>query len=400
MKGRFFAVSLFGVFCAAFALSVAAGLLAPAAQDQWSLRKILREPEEAFLRQSRLTLAFAQAWLFTNVRPNGLFLYSYDPATGVAPKQNNELRQLLASRILAEECAQSGNAAICEKHQRNLSFILKHWYREGSEGGYIYFDQKSKLGATATLLRVLVASPDFSEHGAKARALLENIRFLQNPDGSFRVWYIEPGYAFNAEHLETFYSGETLVALVEYYGKTRDPEALASLDRALEHYLEYYVEKIDENYYSSYVPWLTQALAKYYAFSPEPRYAEAAFVMNDRLLAMQDRSVFLGRFFNPETPQYGDPHSSSDAVDTEGLAYALELAERTGDAARAMRYREAVRLAVFNLASLQYRSWDPAGSGLSKRYVGALRTEENKTWVRLDTASHTIDALKKILALW
>ena len=117
------------------------------------------------------------------------------------------------------------------------------------------------------------------------------------------------------------------------------------------------------------------------------------------MLELLDRTDEVGRFFNPATPQYGTPHSSSDGVYTEGLAYALDTAIRSGDAAREKRYREALHLALRNLISLQYTAEEAASFEHPTWVRGALRTKRGSDYIRIDTTQHTMDAFRKVLPL-
>src|SRR3989338_6515026 len=67
-------------------------------------------------------------WLIKNIRDNGLFAYSINPETGDYSTDNNELRQLMSSRILAERSADSDE--IMKLHKKNLEFIVMNWYQE------------------------------------------------------------------------------------------------------------------------------------------------------------------------------------------------------------------------------------------------------------------------------
>lgn len=375
--------------------------LLTAALSQSSLISTGRaKADAAFLKDVESSLVLAKAWLFRNIRDKGLFVYAYDPARGSYSTKNNEIRQLLASRVLAVECAKTEEAALCGSHEKNLDFIFEHWYREDERGGHVEYEGKSKLGANAMLLRVLVASAYLAEHDDRARELFRTIQYMQNEDGSFRAWYIEPPYDNNDAYLLTFYSGEAILALLEYYEQTGSEEALVAAKRAQDYYLGLYVDRIDETYYPALVPWHTTALSKLYAITEETRYADAAFVLADKLLEMQDQSEYVGRFYDPRTPQYGEPHASSDAVYTEGLSYALELAQAVGDNTREARYREALILAFRNLASLQYSASIQGSSEPFQRYRGALRIRAGSTWIRLDATVHAIDAFENILRVW
>ena len=260
-------------------------------------------------------------------------------------------------------------------------------------------ENKSKLGANAMLLRTLVYSPFFDEYQEEASALAEGILKLQDDTtGAFQPWYIEPWYEYDSDYLLTFYSGEALLALVEYYEKIGSGEILDSAILSADFYIDRYAEKIEENYFPAYVPWHTLALNKLYKITAEEKYADAIFVLNDKLLELQNIAPGLtGRFYNPETPQYGAPHTSSDAVYTEGLVYAYEIAKLAEDMERENRYRDAITIAFDNLEWLQYQEEVSEFPVEPRRYLGALRTKAESLWIRVDTTQHAVDAFTKLL---
>lgn len=342
--------------------------------------------------------ALAKNYLFSNIKKNGLFVYELNPVTEEIPQQkNNAVRQLMASRLLAQESNQYPE--LLDLHKVNLTLIFTFWYQEENGKGYVLYSDKSKLGANAMLLRTLIYSPLFSQYQEQAKALANGIVSLQNEDGSFRAWYIAPNYEYDEEYLLTFYSGEALVALVEYYEKTGDATWLEHATHAADFYIDKYVTHIDENYYPAYVPWHTIALNKLYKITGDEKYAEAIFTMNDKLLELQDTEQFIGRFYNPATPQYGSPHAASDAVYTEGLAYAYEVAKLVGDRTHEKTYRDALKKAVYNLRTLQYKEASPQIKIDASRYVGALREQADSFWIRVDTTQHAIDAFNKLLTV-
>ncbi|MBI4231793.1 hypothetical protein HY605_01060 [Candidatus Peregrinibacteria bacterium] len=147
------------------------------------------------------------------------------------------------------------------------------------------------------------------------------------------------------------------------------------------------------------MPWHTQSLSKLYKINGDKRYAEAIFILNDKLLELQDMdqdSEFFGRFYDPKTPQYGSPHSASDGVYTEGLVYAFEIAESLGDDEHMELYREAVLRALNYLISLQYQSDERAEFAYFSRLEGAIRYKIGDERIRIDTTQHTLDAYRKI----
>lgn len=340
------------------------------------------------------------AWLANNFLESGIFLYSFDPEKNTVPNTSNELRQLMASRVAASESAQS--EVMAEIHAENLAYVLENWYLEDENGGFIFYQGKSKLGASAMLLRTLVYSPRYEQYQHQAAKLAEGMRAVQQSDGSFAPWYIEPDYAYNAEYLMHFYSGEAILALLEYYQKSRDTTALATAEAAVNYYLLKYVDNINDNYHPAYVPWHTMSYHVLYDLTGDERYAQATFVLNDRLLNLLDTTGYQGRFYKKDLAHEGQeaPHSSSDAVYLEGLLYAYELAVMVEDTERAERYKTAIDLVAGRLIQLQYKSEQAGFKAPLERYLGGIPIREGNPSLRVDTTQHALDAFAKYLELF
>jgi hypothetical protein len=304
----------------------------------------------------------------------------------------------MAARLLAELSQEKPRLRAL--HRKNLESLLRRWYREEADIGYIYYSRKSKLGANAMALRTLVYSPYFPKYDKQAERLAAGILSLMDEHGAFQPWLKEPSYEYRADYLLTFYSGEAILALVEYYEKTDDQSYLEAAIRSQDFYIDKYVMQLRENYYPAYVPWHTQSLNKLYRITGEQRFADAIFVLNDELLIILDRLDQVGRFYSPDYPQYGAPHASSDGVYTEGLAYAYEVARWVGDEAHQRSYREALELAVGNLVKLQYTEDSALNFLYPDKIAGALRVNVQDYRIRTDTTQHAIDAYRKILQVF
>jgi len=339
----------------------------------------------------------ALEWLIKNIRGNGLFAYSINPETGEYSTGNNELRQLMSSRILAERSADSDE--IMKLHEKNLEFIIMNWYQEESGIAYILYDDKSKLGANAMFLRMLSASPHFNRYSTIATAAARGIATLQNSDGSFRPWLKAPDYEFNPDYLLTFYSGEAILALVEYFERSGDKLYLNAALKSAEFYIKKYVQNIEKNYYPAYVPWHTISYAKLYKITNDLKFVNAIFTLNDKLLELQDTTNEVGRFFNPAAPEYGAPHSSSDGIYTEGLAYAFEIADLANDTDRKERYKKSIELSLKNIQKLQYRLPLPNSPIPFESYRGGIKTNIDNPWTRIDNAQHTIDGMDYLIQI-
>jgi len=357
-------------------------------------------PQEQFVQSVQMSYDLAENWFLRSFRDKGIFHYLYDPQEDSFSLTNNMVRQLMASRLLAEMSQTMLN--LREKHKQNLNFIFQYWYRETEDGkfGYIRYNRKSKLGANAMALRTVVHSPFFEEYSEEARKLADGILSLLHEGGSFDPWFIEPDYAYDKDYILTFYSGEAILALVEYGQMPGNETYLEAAQKAQDFYITRYVKNLDENYYPAYVPWHTLALNKLYMATGDEKYVEPIFILNDKLLELQDTQDFVGRFYNPETPQYGKPHSASDGVYTEGLAYAYEIALQTGDTAHQEKYYTALQLAVQNLRSLQYTDETIPQNFSAERVKGGFPARAGAYMLRIDNTQHTLDAYRKILKIF
>ncbi len=351
---------------------------------------------EVRLEDIEVSLELAEQWLVNNIKENGVFHYQYNPNTNEYSGKNNILRQLMASRVLAE--LSNDDKTLRDEHKKNLDFMFEYWYKEEKELGFISYDDKSKLGTIAMALRTIVYSPYFYEYESEAKKLADTIISLQNDNGSMEPWFIEPNYFYDKDYLLTFYSGEAILALVDYHLRTNDELYLNAALKSQNYYIQKYVVNLKTNYYPAYVPWHAQSLNKIYKITKDKKYADAIFVMNDELLKIQNTSglshnEMLGRFYNPLFPQYGTPHSSSDAVFTEGLTYAYEIAELVNDQRHMAEYRKAIAMGVSNLINLQYTSND-------LKIRGAIKYRYDKNSIRVDTTQHTVDAFTKIIEVF
>ena len=349
-------------------------------------------------------LVAAQNWFIDQVNAKGIFNYLYDPHQNTYSTKNNAIRQLMASRLLAELASET--PSLRAAHLANLEFIYKHWVHRFDERSRVVLYGKSKLGANAMLLRCLVASPFFEKEISMAMELKNEIIACINSDGSFRAFSKVPkGYRYDQDYLLTFYSGEALVALLELYRKVPTNELLRTISESQRYYVKKYVALLDRHYYPAYVPWHSISLYHLFRITKNIHLANSIFVLNGKLLQLQDRHDYVGRFFDPTTPQYGTPHASSDGVYCEGLVFALETAILVDDDERAKIYLAAIDSGFSSLRTLQYTEANSQFLPCPKRAIGAFRIRRSSTKapfserggsnIRIDCVQHVIDALRK-----
>jgi AMMECR1 domain-containing protein len=346
------------------------------------------------------SLGLAEGWMLSNFNKEGYFNYQYDTSKGEYYNGNNMIRQLLSSRWLAEESGK--DEELLQVHQRNLDCIFENWYREDGDFGYIIYNNKSKIGAIGMALRTLVFSPYFEKYSDKAVKLANTLLHLQNDDGSLKAWYIEPGYSYNEEELLTYYSGEAILGLVELYEKTGEQKYLDAAVKSQDYYVGEYVGRMDENYFPAYVPWHTISLYKLYKITGSIEYRDAIFKLNDKIIQMQNQDGkpyidYLGRFYDPEHPEYGVPFSGSTAIDIEGLTYAYELATAENDYGRMYNYEKSILLGAHNIINLQFDGTDMYYLSYPERVKGAIRFRVDDNRIRIDTTQHALDAFNRIM---
>lgn len=334
---------------------------------------------------------FAIQWFIQQFNEQHYFNYIYNPDTNEYPPLDNLVRQLLASRLLAEMSQE--NETVVIHHKNNLEYVFSQWYVTDNLSGCMYDDRESNLGANAMALRTLVASPFYDEYEPVVVHLTETILSLQQENGSFDPFFIVPDYQFDESHLIMFFSGEAILALFELYEKTKNESIYDAAVRSQQYYLNHYVDDILVNYNPSYVPWHTQTLYHLYNLTKNDTYATAIFIMNDKLIEMQERTntSVIGRFYDPLNPSYGYYHSSSDALYSEGLVYAYILAKELDEVERMQSYQTAFLLGAHNLLTLQYTNKsDPLS-------FGGIRNGIDDGRIRVDNNVHAIEALNDII---
>ncbi len=346
--------------------------------------------------------ALAQEWFLNSLKEDNTFIYLYDPVRKRHSTTNNAIRQLMASRLLAELA--SHNPDLLKAHQRNLTHVFTHWYKEEGRIAYIYFNNKASLGASGIALRTLAQSPyakgsNGKRYHRKAIRLVKGIQSLMQPDGSFKAFIIMPpkDEMKDEEYLLSYYSGEAILGLIEHYQRFGDQLALDLALKAQDYYLKHYVDNLPTNYRPFYVPWHTMSLSALYEITQDPRYPQAIFTLNDQLLKLQDRQKYPGKFAYSEDGRSTKGHSASDGVYTESLAYALDMARRMGDKTREARYLQAIDLAVGNLVSLQFTDNHSSLFTGGPHVTGAIRIRTKTFNIRIDCVQHSMDAYRKLL---
>ena len=357
-------------------------------------------PAESVSRATTEALSDGMStWLVGQLDEDGRMVYEYWPSRGEESTSNNMIRQWMATRALTRIAIERGDEALVERAETNIEYNLGISYREEGGLGLIADpDGDVKLGAVA------LAALAISEHPARGRfadeeaALRRTVDELWRTDGSFETFIVPAGRNDN----QNFYPGEALLLWASTLEVTNDPELLERFMRSFEYYRDWHREQRNP----AFVPWHTMAYEKVWRVTNDPDLRDFVFEMNDWLLDMQQWEAaptpdVAGRFYNPEHPEYGPPHASSDGVYLEGLIAAHRLAVADGDENRAEAYRVAIARGLRNLMQLQFADEvDMFYVSRRERVAGGLRTTVYDNRIRVDNVQHGLLAVLDVLEAW
>jgi hypothetical protein len=165
----------------------------------------------------------------------------------------------------------------------------------------------------------------------------------------------------------------------------------------------YYRDWHREQRNPAFVPWHTMAYEKVWNLTGDAALRDFVFEMNDWLLEMQQwedapADDVAGRFYNPDRPDYGPPHASSDGVYLEGLIASYRLAVGVEDDDRAESYRTAIARVTRNLMQLQFADEiDMYYVSQQDRVRGGLRTTVYDNRIRVDNVQHGLMGVLDVL---
>lgn len=99
--------------------------------------KQLDQQSDFDLEEVRKGIAAMKKRLVDNLDQQGKFTYVYNPTPATYSRNNNLIRQFMASRVLAEMSNQ--DETLLPLHKRNLEYIFKTWYQEDATNGWVLY---------------------------------------------------------------------------------------------------------------------------------------------------------------------------------------------------------------------------------------------------------------------
>lgn len=344
----------------------------------------------------------AAGWIRANMSADGTLPYGYWPSSARYRRDDNAIRQWLATVALADLRGPRIGAPVeaARLLLRNIAGNLGKFYRQRGGPAVIRHDRKVKLGAMALAgLALLRSGPDERDRGA-LETLRTTVESLRNPDGSFAT-FLEPAARNDNQN---FYPGEALLFLAEYDRRFPDKARARRIDASLDHYWSWHMRPANRN--PSFVPWQLMTYALRLPRAGRPDWRGRVFAMADWLLELQETDDapapdMRGRFHAPGDA-YGPPHASSTAVYLEALCHAARLADADGDQARTTAYAHAAVAGFGQLMRLQFIDADRppyiARADWPKLRGGIASTVYDNR-IRIDNVAHAISAASCWLGL-
>ncbi|MEO7295667.1 MAG: hypothetical protein ABIZ57_05960 [Candidatus Limnocylindria bacterium] len=354
-------------------------------------------PASAVTEETTRVLATGMAdWLTRQLDDDGRMVYAYFPSRGEESQSNNMIRQWMATVALQRIAEDRDDDTLRRRARDNTIFNLDLSYRREDGLGLIADpDGDVKLGAVALAALALSQSSDRASFAEEEAALRRTVDHLWSPDGSFDTFYVPAGRRDN----QNFYPGEALLLWAVTLEREFDPDLLDRFMTSFAYYRAWHREQPNP----AFVPWHTMAYAKVWAITKDPALRDFVFEMNDWLLDLQQwedapAPDAAGRFYNPDRPDFGPPHASSDGVYLEGLIAAHRLTVAVDDDVRGEIYRTAIARGIRHLMQLQFAdAVDMYYVSRRDRVAGGMRTTVYDNAIRVDNVQHGLLAVMDVL---
>lgn len=362
-------------------------------------------------------------WLINNTNADGRLTYHYFPSPAEEDKNNNMIRQWMATNAMVRWAHDRQDQAVFDVVETNIDYNLRHFFHYERDHqrvtiapgepvpddllGVIEWNRKTKLGGLALAGMAMWLHPKRDKWINEINALRRTVDALWHEDGSFTSFY----KGSTAEY-PNFYPGEAMLWWSTIYADTKDPEILRKFKLSFDYYRKWHLQPNNRN--PAFVPWHLQAdYAMYTSLGPDEQAFKdelAAFMFETATwlvdtMQQWDEGEYvypdeLGRFYAPGKG-YGVPHASSTGVYLEGLIDAWQLARDLGDAERKEFYRVAMVRGLRSMMQLQFvDDVDMFYVRDRKPVEGGIRTTVFDNRIRCDNVQHPLMGIIKILRMF
>lgn len=348
-------------------------------------------------------------WLVTNLRPDGRLTYLLYPATGKESREQNMIRQWMATNAMIRWAHDRNDAGLFDLAEKNIDYNVASFY--SSENGLGRIDERNgtsvkvKLGAVALAGLALYTHPKREKWANEVAGLRAMVDHLWHEDGSFSSFYTG-----GDKEYWNFYPGEALLFWATIYAEEKDPEILRKFKLSQAFFKNWHLDPNNRN--PAFVPWHLQANYAMWAALGEDEaefkreLVEYSFEMADWLVGVQqwppNEGITYadehGRFYKHK---FGIPHASSTGVYIEGLIDAWQFARDTGDDARKETYRVSLLRGIRSMMQLQFvDDVDMFYVADPKLVRGGVRTSEYDSEIRCDNVQHPLMGIIKVVRMF
>lgn len=350
----------------------------------------------------------ATEWLKLTNKPDGRFVYGFQPSLRVQLDGDNFASQAGATFALARAARYFRDArASALANQACLSLLLETMLdpkdatvRHTSAAPHIV-NRLLSHGLLISAIHELPAPPkdllDDAEH------LCNYLKNHQQADGALVVTIGNKTYKEASEEIDAENAGWALQGLARSHKHRPAPWKLDALRKARTYYLAQWQKAKSLRVACSHTP----AYAEAFAQTKDAAFAEAVFAMNDWLLGLQYREDFdsqrkqwIGGF---PTVKGGKmeltPPDIQSALAAESLAEACRVARLAGDLPRLQRYERALVPCFHFVMSLQYtgKRVEHFVEAFRPSILGAFHASPQDGNLRIDYTQHPLCAMVQYL---
>jgi hypothetical protein len=325
-------------------------------------------PQNKYIQAARL----GSDW-FLQQQNNDFLYYVYDPSDNTHPNlTTNQLRESGTLWAVATMGNYFHDARLTQLAQRGFAFFETYFkYDDTRKFYYVAITPDIKLGYSAFMILTLLQM----NHPKKAEYLdgfARGITAEQNPDGSLRTFF----FSDEVTNEEDYYPGEALFALMSLYESTHDSRYLATVERALPYYMNYW----NTHPNTAFTAWQTESSVMLYDATYNPAIPPFVFSMSDYIL----------NYYKPTgtCSGYNVQGSAALADYTEGIIAAYTLAHEVGDTKHADCYAHFIREAADYIVSEQLTDTEE----FPPEAIGGFVTADDDT-LRVDRNQHAVMAL-------
>jgi len=261
-----------------------------------------------------------------------------------------------------------------------------------------------KLGGTGLLLialgerlSIIKERPEFYPAGQfekdveLGRQLANHVQRSQEPDGSFRSYWPYDGKP-EKRRRSLYYHGEAMLGLLRLYRHDPQPEYLACVQRAADHYIDERFKLLGMRLYVPIDAWLMLTLNELDLAAPHKKYVDYCMTLTDMMINDQFDATWEIPYPDFDGGYFPYPPSTTPSGSRmEGIAACYLTARRNG------RDTEPIRACLERAARFQVeRIVRPEFAHLyanPQRALGAFRQTPLANTTQIDANQHNISGL-------